>query len=105
MTHPAVHPLDTRSYAELCGHAPTPEYLQRNKRARDFNVQLAARRLLDRETYRGLRKYVRIPADQAEADRNDRWAIIRNALQSQRSCRWTVPHCVKLVRSMREARS
>lgn len=57
-----------------------PEYLQRAERARQSNIAMAQRRLLDRETYRGLRQYIRCPVDAVERARNVRWSRLRTDL-------------------------
>jgi len=87
----------------------TPEYLQRMAQVRQFNVDLAQRRLLDRETYKGLRQYVRCPVDAVEQARNSRWSMLQQALRAHtdagRQLRWTISSLVKLVRSARAVRS
>lgn len=90
------------SRRERVSPAPAPEFVQRLAVARQFNAQLASRRLLDRETYRGLRKFIRCPIDRLELERNVRWEVLQSALQARQS--WTLPQVVTQLRGMRENR-
>lgn len=88
--------------------ATVPEVTQRQAVARGFNQQLAQRRLLDRETYRGLRQYVRIPVDAAEKARTARWDLLTYTLQLARKghiAAWIVASNVQSLRQQRAVQS
>lgn len=81
--------------------ALAPEFVQRLSVARAFNAKLASRRLLDRETYAGLRKFIHCPIDRIELERNARWAALRHALHLSEENRWMRAGRISALRSMR----